>query len=71
MNSESILIGVWLGAVIAGMVLALNGLVQLAVRNKTGPWKEGGASLLAGAIVAGVSISLMVWLGYRLVPPPG
>lgn len=71
MNSESILIGVWLAGVIAGMVLALNGLVQLAVRNKTGPWKDGGASLLAGIIVAGVLISLMVWLGSRLIPPPG
>jgi predicted phage tail protein len=40
--------------VIAGLVLALNGVVQLCVRKKTGPWKEGGASLLAGAIIAGV-----------------
>jgi hypothetical protein len=70
MNSESILIGVWLGTVIAGMVLILNGAVQLAVRNKTGPWKDGGASFLAGIIVAGVSIGVMVWLGPRLIPPP-
>jgi len=32
-----------MGSYIAGMVLMLNGAVQLAVRNKTGPWKEGGA----------------------------
>jgi len=49
----------------------LNGAVQLAVRNKTGPWKDGGASFLAGIIVAGVSIGMMVWLGSRLIPPPG
>ena len=41
---------------IAGLVLAFNGVVQLCVRNKTGPWKEGGASLLAGAIIAGVAV---------------
>jgi len=44
---------------IAGTVLLLNGVVGLCVRNKTGPWKEGGASLLAGAIVAGVSLVLL------------
>jgi len=44
--------------VIAGLVLALNGVVQLCVRKKTGPWKEGGASLLAGAIIAGVPLFL-------------
>jgi len=43
-----------------GLVLLFDGVVQLCVRKKTGPWKEGGATLLAGAI--GVS------LGY-LVPP--
>jgi hypothetical protein len=49
----------------AGMVLLLNGVVQLAVRNKTGPWKDGGASLLAGAIVAVVSLGALfgiLWL---------
>jgi hypothetical protein len=46
---------------IAGLVLAFNGVVQLCVRKKTGPWKEGGASLLAGAIIAGVSV-FVVWL---------
>jgi len=39
--------------VIAGLVLLFNGVVQLCVRKKTGPWKEGLASLLAGAIIAG------------------
>jgi len=51
---------------IVGVVLALNGVVQLSVRKKTGPWKEGGASLLAGAIITGVLISVVglryIWL---------
>ena len=54
-----------LGSTTAGMVLLLNGVVQLAVRNKTGPWKDGGASLLAGIIVAGVPIGVAIafrWL---------
>ena len=34
-----------LGPLIAGLVLAFSGMVQLCVRKKTGPWKEGGASL--------------------------
>jgi hypothetical protein len=71
MDYGSILAGVWLATIIAGTVLMLNGVVQLAVRNKTGPWKEGGANFLAGIIVAGVSIGLMVWLGPRLIGPPG
>jgi hypothetical protein len=53
---------------IAGMVLLLNGVVQLAVRNKTGPWKDGGASLLAGIIVAGVSLGVLMWLTSRILP---
>jgi hypothetical protein len=48
---------------IAGTVLLLNGVVGLFVRNKTGPWKEGGASLLAGAIVAGVPLAVLL-VGY-------
>jgi succinate dehydrogenase/fumarate reductase cytochrome b subunit len=44
------------GFIIAGLVLAFNGVVQLCVRKKTGPWKEGGASLLAGAIIVVVMI---------------
>jgi len=44
----------------AGMVLLLSGVVGLCVRNKTGPWKEGGASLLAGAIVTAVSLMIVV-----------
>jgi len=48
-----------LGPLIAGLVLAFNGVVQLCVRKKTGPWKEGGASLLAGAIIAVVSVFVM------------
>lgn len=57
------LLSIWLftGFLIAGPVLAFNGVVQLCVRKKTGPWKEGGASLLAGAIIAGVSV-FVVWL---------
>ena len=48
-----------LGVYIAGMVIAFNGVVQLCVRKKTGPWKEGGASLLAGAIIVVVSVFVM------------
>ena len=46
--------------VIAGLVLFFNGVVQLSVRKGTGHWKEGGASLLAGVIIAGVGL-FMVW----------
>ena len=71
MDWRSLVIFVWLALTTAGIVLALNGLVQLAVRNRTGPWKDGGASLSAGVIVAGVLIAVMVlWLGWRLIPPP-
>jgi tetrahydromethanopterin S-methyltransferase subunit E len=45
---------------IVGLLLAVNGLVQLCVRKKTGPWKEGRATLLAGAIIVGVCFVLMV-----------
>ena len=44
-----------------GLVLAFNGAVQLCVRKKTGPWEEGGASLLAGAIILGATI--LSWMG--------
>jgi len=50
---------IWWSFLITGLVLAFNGVVQLCVRKKTGPWKEGGASLLAGAIIAGVSVFLV------------
>ena len=46
---------------VAGLVVLLNGVVQLAVRNKTGVWRDGGASVLVGIIVAGVSVGLLVW----------
>jgi hypothetical protein len=55
----------WWGFLIAGLVLAFNGAVQLCVRKKTGPWKEGGASLLAGAIIAGVSVFLACLAGIK------
>ena len=57
--------------VIAGLVLFFNGVVQLSVRKETGPWKEGGASLLAGIIVAGVIIGWMFWfwLSVYYIPP--
>jgi hypothetical protein len=42
----------------AGLILLFNGVVQVCVRNKTGKWKEGGASLLAGVIIA---LSLLPW----------
>ena len=63
MDSATILMGFYT----AGLVLAFNGAVQLAVRNKTGAWKDGGANLLTGGIVAGVSIGLMVWLVVKAV----
>jgi len=46
---------------IAGLVLAFTGVVQICVRKKTGPWKEGGASLLAGAIITGLPV-FVAWL---------
>jgi predicted phage tail protein len=61
---------IWWWLLIVGLVLAFTGVVQLCVRKKTGPWKEGGASLLAGIIVAGVTIGLMFWLGPRFIPLP-
>ena len=42
--------------ILVGLVLVFNGLVQLCVRSKTGPWKDGGASLLAGVLLAGVAV---------------
>lgn len=45
----------------AGILLIVSGGVQLAVRKKTGLWKEGGAKLLAGFIIAAVFIGLVVW----------
>ena len=44
--------------IIAGPIFTFDGVVQLCVRKKTGPWKEGGASLLAGVIIMGVSVFL-------------
>jgi len=46
---------------IAGPIFTLDGVVQLCVRKKTGPWKEGGASLLAGVIIMGV-LAFLGWL---------
>jgi hypothetical protein len=45
-----------IGFLIAGLVLVFNGVVQLGVRKETGRWKEGGASLLVGAIITVVSV---------------
>jgi len=59
---------VLVGFFIAGLVLAFNGVVQLFVRNKTGPWKEGGANFLAGAIIAGVSIGVLMMLAIGRIP---
>jgi hypothetical protein len=58
------------GSVTAGMVLMLNGVVQLLVRNKTGVWKDGGAHLVAGVVVVGVSVVVLVVSGLINVPPP-
>jgi hypothetical protein len=51
---------------IAGPLLLFNGAVQLCVRKKTGLWKEGLATLLAGAIIAGVPILLVYLVGLLL-----
>jgi len=45
---------------IGGTVLILNGVVGLCVRNKTGRWKEGGGSLLAGAIAVAVPLAVLL-----------
>ena len=45
----------------AGILLIVGGTVQLAVRKKTGLWKEGGAKVVAGFVVAAVFIGLVVW----------
>lgn len=55
----------------AGILLIVSGGVQLAVRKKTGLWKDGGAKLLAGFIVAAVFIGLVVWSMLTLYPSPG
>jgi len=60
---------IWWSFIIAGLVLALNGVVQLCVRKKTGPWKEGGASLLAGAIIAVVPVFGVVLAVLTPTPP--
>jgi hypothetical protein len=51
----------WLftGFLIAGPVFLFNGVVKLCVRKKTGLWKEGLATLLAGAIIALAPILLV------------
>ena len=56
-----------MGFYTAGLVLALNGAVQLAVRNKPGPWKEGGANLLTGGIIAGVAVGVLVGLAIKII----
>ena len=70
-NYEVIFTMVLLGSFIAGMVLMVNGVVQILVRNKTAPWKDGGANLVAGIIVAAVSLIVMVGIGMMDIPPPG
>jgi len=52
--------------IMVGLVLVFSGVVQLVVRNKTGPWKEGGGSLLAGVIIAAVSV-LFPYTSYVLL----
>jgi len=41
MELGDLLMMLQLGSTTAAIVLVLNGLMQLAVRNKTGSWKEG------------------------------
>jgi hypothetical protein len=57
----------WWFFLVAGLVFLFNGVVQLRIRNKSGPWKEGGASLLAGVIIVGVSV-LVGWLAGKRLP---
>jgi hypothetical protein len=69
--------GLWLdgetllGFFTAGLVLFFNGVMQLSVRKGTGPWKEGGASLLVGGIIAGVSLlgSVLIWINIHQPVP--
>jgi len=62
---EGIFSLILLGFSLAGLVLVFNGVVQLSVREKTGPWKEGGAAALVGVIILGVPIFLSrPWMGY-------
>ena len=47
-------------------------MVQLSVEKETGLCKEGGASLLAGIIVAGMIIGWMFWFWLSVIyVPPG
>jgi hypothetical protein len=62
----------------AGLVLVFDRVVRWCVRNKTGKWKEGGASLLAGVIITGVSLVVAVWcsgtssgIWFSTLPVPG
>jgi hypothetical protein len=71
MDFDMILLDIGLSVYITGTVLVLNGVVQLAARNKKGAWKDGGANLLGGIIVVGVLIGLMLWQGWRLISVPG
>jgi hypothetical protein len=63
MTTWLIMLEVWKAGSIAGILLILSGAVQLVVRNKKGPWRDGGAYLLAGFIVIGVLLGLMAWIG--------
>ena len=49
-----------MGFYIAGLVLALNGGVQLIARKAK--WPEGGANFITGMIVAGVAVVLLMLL---------
>ncbi len=45
-------------------------LVQICVERRRDLWKGGGASLIAGIIVAGLIIGLMFWFWLSLIDVP-
>ena len=52
--------------ILAGPIFTFDGVVQLCVRKKTGLWKEGLATLLAGGIIAVLPILFVPLLGLLL-----
>ena len=56
-----------LGTYIAGLIVAITGIVKLTTRKLSRKWSEGGAELVAGLIVTGIAIGLMFYLVGRAV----
>ncbi len=53
---------IFLGTYIAGVIVAITGIVKLITRNRTNFWSQGGAEFIAGLIVAGIAIGLMFFI---------